>query len=160
MERSWRIHRGAMNEASRSPTGFLQSTDRGRRLPAIPGRPAPSVSALSVSRRRWITMPCWTWCLHLLPAAGAVPESEILRRSTYLFCACSIHVCPSKPIEGVLVKAMTLQVQDAPEREGSCSVQFGGPGGTRTRDTRFRRPVLCPLSYGPITPRILSTLAT
>ena len=24
--------------------------------------------------------------------------------------------------------------------------------GTRTRDTRFRRPTLCLLSYGPITP--------
>ena len=30
-------------------------------------------------------------------------------------------------------------------------VKFGGPGETRTRATRFRRPVLCPLSYGPIT---------
>ena len=30
--------------------------------------------------------------------------------------------------------------------------QWSGPGGTRTHDTRFRRPVLCPLSYGPITP--------
>ena len=30
--------------------------------------------------------------------------------------------------------------------------QWSGPSGTRTHDTRFRRPVLCPLSYGPITP--------
>jgi hypothetical protein len=26
----------------------------------------------------------------------------------------------------------------------------GAPGGIRTPDTRFRRPMLCPLSYGSV----------
>lgn len=32
--------------------------------------------------------------------------------------------------------------------------QFGGPGAIRTRDTRFRRAVLYPLSYGAIWSRV------
>ena len=32
--------------------------------------------------------------------------------------------------------------------------KFGGPGAIRTRDTRFRRAVLYPLSYGAIWSRV------
>ena len=37
----------------------------------------------------------------------------------------------------------------------ACSAAlFGGPGAIRTRDTRFRRAVLYPLSYGAIWSRV------
>ena len=35
-----------------------------------------------------------------------------------------------------------------PGSTGDLNLTNGGPGRTRTSDTRFRKPLLCPLSYG------------
>ena len=54
---------------------------------------------------------------------------------SYLIEHCKRHA------QGCLLVAETFQ-------------QFGGPGAIRTRDTRFRRAVLYPLSYGAIWSRV------
>ena len=59
----------------------------------------------------------------------------------YLIEDCKRHA------QGCLLVAQTFQ-------------QFGGPGAIRTRDTRFRRAVLYPLSYGAIWSRVPGLMNT
>ena len=40
-----------------------------------------------------------------------------------------------------------MRFRGAEKRAMNAEIESGAPGGTRTRDTRFRKPLLCPLSY-------------
>jgi hypothetical protein len=60
-------------------------------------------------------------------------------------------------VQDRLVASSPVTRLSLPRSEGERIVpfqQFGGPGAIRTRDTRFRRAVLYPLSYGAIWSRV------
>jgi hypothetical protein len=90
---------------------------------------------------------CWrcrTWSPSSAPARTEVRRESLADVAAnehrwidhgYLIEHCKRHA------QGCLSAAETFQ-------------QFGGPGAIRTRDTRFRRAVLYPLSYGAIWSRV------